>query len=117
MRWPRDACRSLPPHKQEELALNTRAKPKAKSESNPTVLGIISTDEVFEDGAMIELVAGSSENNKPDLMLWNGSKATVGPRVEHRGRIYEASELTPTLYRATRFPSPTSGLASASKPS
>jgi len=85
--------------------LNTKAKPNAKSASNATKSCIISTGEIFGDGAMIELVSGSSEPNKPDLLLWNGSKATVGPRVENGGCIYEAPELPPSLYRATRFPS------------
>lgn len=66
---------------------------------------IISTGEIFADGAMIDLVSGSSGLNKPDLLLWSRSKATVGPRVEHGGCIYEAPELPQSLYRATRFPS------------
>jgi hypothetical protein len=89
----------------EEIALNTRAKPNAKSGSNATNRCIISTGEIFADGAMIDLVSSSSGINKPDLLLWNKSKATVGPRVEHGGCIYEAHELPPSLYRATRFPS------------
>lgn len=85
--------------------MKARAKPNAKSRSNGTNRGIISAGEIFADGAMIELVSGSSGLNKPDLLLWNGQKAAVGPRVEHGGCIYEAPELPPSLYRATRFPS------------
>jgi hypothetical protein len=85
--------------------LNTTAKPDAKSGSNATKSCIISAGEIFGDGAMIELVSGSSEPDKPDLLLWNGSKAIVGSRVEHGGCIYEPPELPPSLYRATRFPS------------
>jgi hypothetical protein len=66
---------------------------------------IISAGEVFADGAMIDLVSSSSGTNKPELLLWNGSKATVGPSVEHGGCVYEAPELPQSLYRATRFPS------------
>jgi len=66
---------------------------------------IISASEVFGDGAIIEPVASSSGQNKPDLMLWDGRNATIGPYVEHRGCVYEAPELPPRLYRATRFPS------------
>ena len=65
---------------------------------------IITAGEIFADGAMIELVSGSSGLSKPDLLLWDGSKATVGPRVEDGGCVYEAAELPPSLYRATRFP-------------
>jgi hypothetical protein len=93
--------------------LNTKAKPNAKSAPNATKNCIICAGEIFGDGAMIELVSGSSEPNKPDLLLWNGSKAIVRPRVEHGGCIYEAPELPPSLYRATRFPSRCSDYGSA----
>ena len=93
--------------------MNTKAKPNAKSGSNATNRCIISAGEIFGDGAMIELVSGSSEPNKPDLLLWNGSKAIVAPRVEHGGCIYEAPELPQSLYRATRFPSRCSDYGSA----
>ena len=85
--------------------MKTRAKPNAKRESNATNRSTIVAGEIFADGAMIELVSGSSRRNKPDLLLWTGHKATIGPRVKHGGCIYEAPELPPTLYRATRFPS------------
>jgi hypothetical protein len=77
----------------------------AKSGSNATQSCITTAGEVFGDGAMIELVSGSSGVNKPDLLLWTGSEAIVGPRVEYGNRIYEPPELPPSLYRATRFPS------------
>ena len=73
--------------------------------SNATNRCIVTNGEIFADGAMIDLVSGSSSLNKVDLLLWNGSKATVGRRVEHGGCIYEAPELPLSLYRATRFPS------------
>ena len=66
---------------------------------------ITSASEIFIDGAMIELVSSCSGHNKPDLLLWTGSEAIVGPRVEYGNRIYEPPELPPSLYRATRFPS------------
>ena len=93
-----------PSHK-EETALSTKAKTVAKSVSNAADRSIISAGEIFADGTMIELVSSSSGLNKPDLLLWNGRKATVGPRVKHGGRIYEAVELAPSLCRATRLPS------------
>ena len=102
VRWPGDACRALPAQ-HEEIALNARAKSNAKSGSNATNRCIISTGEIFADGAIIDLVSGSSRINKPDVLLWNGSKAIVGPRVEHGGCIYEASKLTPSLHRALRL--------------
>src|ERR1035438_2650048 len=48
--------------------------------------------------------SGSSVPNKPDVLLWNGKKATVGPRVEHAGCIYEAPQLDPILWRGMRLP-------------
>ena len=65
---------------------------------NPT--SSLSAGETLADGSMIEILSGSP---KPDLLLWNGRKAIIGPRVEHRGRIYEAPALSPGLYRAVRF--------------
>ena len=84
--------------------MNTKAKPNVKSGSNAIDRCIISAGEIFADGAMIELIAGSSVPNKPDVLLWNGKKATVGPRVEHGGCIYEAPQLDPILWRAMRLP-------------
>ena len=85
--------------------MNSKAKIKAKRESNTTNTCINTVGEIFADGTMIELVSSSSALNKPDLLLWNGRKALVGPRIEHDGCTYEATELAPSLYRATRLPS------------
>jgi hypothetical protein len=93
--------------------LNTKAKPNVKSGSNAIDRCIISAGEIFADGAMIELIAGSSVPNKPDVLLWNGRKATVGARVKHGDCIYEAPELAPSLYRATRLPSQCGNYGSA----
>lgn len=60
---------------------------------------------------MLELVSNSSWSNRPDLLFWDGKKTTVGPRVEHNGRLYEGLELTHSLYNATRLPS---GIANCS---
>jgi hypothetical protein len=105
VRWPDGYTFRAQPPRKEKIALSTKAKTNAKSASNATRSCIISAGEIFADGAMIELIAGSSGSNKPDFLLWNGRKATVGPRVEHGGCIYEARELSPSLYRATRLPS------------
>ena len=77
----------------------------AKSGSNATQSCITSAGEIFGDGAMIELVSSSSGLDEPDLLLWTGSEAIVGPRVEYGNQIYEPPELPPSLYQATRFPS------------
>jgi hypothetical protein len=54
---------------------------------------------------MIELASGSSGLDKPDFLLWDGKKASVGTHIKHGGRTYEVPELGPSLCRATRFPS------------
>ena len=84
--------------------MNTKAYPKVKGGSNATKR-IITAGEIFADGTMIELVSGSSGLHKPDFLRWSGKKATVGTHIKHGGRTYEAPELDPSLYRATRFPS------------
>ena len=88
----------------EEVALNTKANREVKGGSNATNR-IISAGEIFADGSMIELVSGSSALDKPDFLLWNGKKATVGTHIKHGGRTYEVPELDSSLYRATRLPS------------
>lgn len=93
--------------------MNSKARTNAKRGSNATNSCIISAGEIFADGAMIELISGSSGLNKPDCLLWNGRKATVGPRVKHGGCIYEAPELVPSLYRAVRLPSQCTAYGSA----
>jgi hypothetical protein len=90
--------------RKEEIALNTKARGNGKSRSNAPNSSIISAGEVFADGAIVELMSSFSRFNKPDLLLWNGRKATVGPHVEHGGCTYEAPELDPILCRAMRLP-------------
>ena len=93
--------------------MNTKAKPKANSGSNATNRCIFSAGEIFADGTMIELVSGSSGLDKPDFLLWNGKKATVGAHIEHGGRTYEVPELVLGLYRAMRLPSKSTDYGSA----
>jgi hypothetical protein len=84
--------------------LNTKANREVKGGSNATKR-TISAGEIFADGTMIELVSGSSGLVKPDFLLWNGKKASVGTHIKHGGRTYEVPKLNPSLYRATRLPS------------
>jgi hypothetical protein len=58
---------------------------------------------VLCDGAVIELVATSS-GSKPDLLLWNGTDATVASRIEYKGRTYEAPEVHPSILGTMRLP-------------
>ena len=80
-------------------------KTKTKSTTVNGSRECISTaGEIFTDDVVVELVAGSTELNRSDLLLWNGSRATVGPASTRRLHS-QAPALPPSLYRATRFPS------------
>ena len=65
---------------------------------------VVTAGEIFSDGTMIELVTGSPQLGKPQLLLWNGHKAKIGSQVAHNGQIYEAAEMQASLYRAMRLP-------------
>ena len=84
--------------------MTTTARAIATSGSNAKSASVITAGEIFPDGTVIELVSGSSGFNKPDLLLWDGTEATIASRVEHGGCTYEAPELAPSIYRATRLP-------------
>lgn len=73
--------------------------------TKPAENPILTTGELFDDGAAIELVRGSAGSSKPNLLLWNGSVATVGPTAEYRGRHYEAAEIPASIYRGLLLPS------------
>jgi len=88
-----------------KLLLSRKTKPNSKNGLKATKRSITSAGETFADGAMIELVSGSSGFDKPDFLLWKGRKTTIGPHVEHGGCIHEVPELASSLYRATRLPS------------
>jgi hypothetical protein len=54
--------------------------------------------EVFVDGAIIELIRGAQDGS-PELMLWDGTKETIGARVEHRGQLYKPAPITASILR------------------
>jgi hypothetical protein len=66
---------------------------------------VITSGEIFPDGTIIELVRGAVGSDKPELLLWSGTAATVAPQVKYRDRVYEAPELSLSLYRAMLLPS------------
>jgi hypothetical protein len=72
--------------------------------TNPAVAPVLTTGEIFDDGTLIELVRSSTGSSKPDLLLWNGTVATIGPKVTHGGRFYESSEIPLSIYRAVLLP-------------
>jgi hypothetical protein len=86
---------------------------RVKAHSRTTACEPITTaGEVFSDGTVIELVAGSREHAQPMLLLWNGRRAVVDVRVVHDGRDYEPSLIDPVLYRVMRLPDEPAGYTS-----
>jgi len=64
---------------------------------------IATTGEVFDDGAMIELVAGANPEH-PQLMLWDGSTEITGTVVEYRGQQYEPAKIEASIFRQLTLP-------------
>jgi hypothetical protein len=93
--------------------MNTQTRAKANRGPNPTKSRITSAGGIFADGTMIELISRSSEGDSPQLLLWNGRKATAGSCVERGGFVYQAPDLAPSVYRAVRLPSGISEYGSA----
>ena len=54
--------------------------------------------------ATIDLVADPSDSYRLNLLLWDGSSATVAPRIEYRRSTYEAIALEPTLVHTVQWP-------------
>jgi hypothetical protein len=64
---------------------------------------MLTAGEVFADGAMIELVGGV-HFARPQLMLWNGSRETIGPIVEYDGQRYEPAEIDSSILQQLTLP-------------
>ena len=54
--------------------------------------------------AMIELVADPSDPSRLKLLLWDGAKATIAPRIKYGRRTYEPVALDPTVVCGVRWP-------------
>jgi len=52
--------------------------------------------EQFADSSSIELIGGVHSGN-PQLMLWDGSKETIGARVEHHGQLYAPARINTSV--------------------
>ena len=64
---------------------------------------IVTAGEVLADGAMIELVGGV-HIARPQLMLWDGSRETIGPIVEYDGQRYEPAEIDSSILQQLTLP-------------
>lgn len=83
--------------------MTTRTRPTSKRQSRKDQV-VVTSGEIFPDGKLIDLVA-SADIRRPGLLFWDGKRATVAPRIQHGGIVYEAPELHPSIRRAIRFPS------------
>ena len=54
--------------------------------------------------AMIELVRDPVDPARLQLLLWDGTKATIAPRIVYGSRTYEALKLDPTVACSVRWP-------------
>jgi len=57
---------------------------------------------VVSDG-MIEMIRGVHDGN-PVLMLWDGTRETVGARVEHHGQLYEPAPINASILQELILP-------------
>src|SRR6266849_9902774 len=71
-----------------------------KSPTNDAV--VITAGCIFPDG-IIDLAA-SEDPCRPNLVFWDGHRATVAPRVRHGDLWYQAPELHPSVGRIMRLP-------------
>jgi hypothetical protein len=58
---------------------------------------LATTGEIFEDGAILEVVSDANEYKHLGLAFWDGQKQAVSPRLERMGYIYEPSKDYETL--------------------
>lgn len=65
---------------------------------------VVTTGQIFSDGAIFELISSSCNTTRPDLLLWSNGKATTGCRIEYAGYHYEAPILDAVLYHAVQLP-------------
>lgn len=64
---------------------------------------VATAGEIFPNAA-IDLVADTSDSYRLNLLLWDGSSATVAPRIEYSGSTYEAIALEASLVHAVQWP-------------
>lgn len=74
--------------------------------ANPSAVAarcIATAGECFPN-ATIDLVANPSDSYSLNLLFWDGSSATVAPRIEYDRSTYEPIALEPSLVRAVQWP-------------
>jgi hypothetical protein len=85
--------------------VHVRGDPKNSRNSTPSSVVIPTGGEVFDDGTVIEVIEDLSQPGGLALLKWNRHRATISPRIVHRGQTYVALTLDPSVRRALRMPS------------
>ncbi len=76
-----------------------------KQTKRPDQRRIIPTaGEIFADGAILEPILNRANSGRLTLAFWNRSRATIAPRIERGGVIYEPVPLEPSVLRALYLP-------------
>jgi hypothetical protein len=90
---------SIPPSSKKLIpSVVAVANPHAASVHNVKTAG-----EIFPN-ATIDLVADPSDSYALNLLLWDGSRATVAPRIEYGCSTYEPIVLEQSLVHAVQWP-------------
>lgn len=87
-----------PSSKKSVASVVAVANPRASASHNVATAG-----EIFPN-ATVDLVADPSDSYRLNLLLWDGSNATVAPRIEYGSSIYEPIALEPSLVYAVKWP-------------
>jgi hypothetical protein len=98
---PKRESPSSPRREKRILSAVGIANPYAAPAKSPKC--IATAGEIFPD-ATIDLVADASDSYRLNLLHWDGSSATVAPRIEHGRATYEPIALEPSLVNAVQWP-------------
>ncbi len=65
---------------------------------------IATAGEVFPNGVILELVWGSTQAARLNLLAWDGTNAKLEPRAEHGDQVYVPPAPDPTILNALELP-------------
>jgi hypothetical protein len=114
------------PHRKEEIALHSKAKPNANSESNAANNRISTGSEMFANGGvetfgeampglMLESVVDPDHPGHLLLHTWDGRRTTTARKIEHGGVSYIPKNLASGLVQSVRFAPPSLPFGSTAK--
>ena len=84
--------------------MHKKLKPEADATTSTKIADPIATaGEVFADGSIIEMIRGADDGS-PALMVWDGTKETIGATVEHHGQQYEPAPINASVLRELILP-------------